>query len=174
MMRQTRNIALCGVLAAVAVSVMVLGGSIPMATYCTPVLASLLLVPVTELCGTRLAWAWFAAVAVLGGLLCPDLEAAALFICLGYYPILQRRLYRIRRKPLRFLAKLLVFNTAIAVMYFGLIFLRGLEAVADSFAQEAPWVLILTWLLGNVVFFTTDLVLLRAAALLRHRLKKRR
>ena len=75
---------------------------------------------------------------------------------------------------LRFLAKLLVFNTAIAVMYFGLIFLLGLEAVADSFAQEAPWVLILTWLLGNVVFFTTDLVLLRAAALLRHRLKKRR
>ena len=169
----TRQAALGGVLAALAVTVMALGGFIPVATYCTPVLAALLLLPVVELCRKPLAWAWYVAVAVLSALLCPDVEAAVLFACLGYYPILQRDLHRVRRRPLRIMLKLLVFNVAVVVMYVILIFLLGLENVAREFTQEAPWVLILAWLLGNVTFGLTDLVLLRFAALLKNRLKKR-
>lgn len=173
-MGKTRQIALCGVLAALAVAVMALGGSIPMATYCVPVLAALLLVPITELCGRRLAWAWFLAVSVLGALLCPDIEASALFLCLGYYPIIQRDLLRIPNPALRLLSKLLLFNAAIALMYLGLIFLLGLESVARNFIQEAPWILVLTWVLGNGTFWMTDLLLLRLTALLRHRLSRKK
>ena len=59
-------------------------------------------------------------------------------------------------------------------MYVILIFLLGLENVAREFTREAPWVLILAWLLGNVTFGLTDLVLLRFAVLLKNRLKKQR
>ena len=82
----SKEIALCGVLAALALTVMILGGMFPAASYCCPVLACILLVPVVETCGRRIAWAWYGAVALLSCLLCPDPEAAALFLFLGYLP----------------------------------------------------------------------------------------
>ena len=100
----SKQMALCGVLAALAVSTMVLGGLFPAATYFCPVLACLMLVPVTQTCGRRIAWAWYGAVAILSCLLCPDVEASALFVFLGYYPIVKGRLDRIRLRPLRWLS----------------------------------------------------------------------
>ena len=44
-------IALCGVLAALATALMLLGGIFPGATYCAPLLASLVLIPAQEECG---------------------------------------------------------------------------------------------------------------------------
>ena len=85
----SKEMALCGVLAALALTVMILGGMFPAASYCCPVLACILLVPVVETCGRRIAWAWYGAVALLSCLLCPDPEAAALFLFLGYYPIIK-------------------------------------------------------------------------------------
>ena len=55
----SKEIALCGVLAALALTVMILGGMFPAASYCCPVLACILLVPVVETCGRRIAWAWY-------------------------------------------------------------------------------------------------------------------
>ena len=90
-----KRMALGGILAALAVMVLALGGLIPAAAYCAPVLASAMLVPVISVCGCRLAWAWYAAVAILGSLLCPDPETAAVFVFLGYYPIVQAKLNRL-------------------------------------------------------------------------------
>lgn len=61
----SKEMALCGVLAALALTVMILGGMFPAASYCCPVLACILLVPVVETCGRRIAWAWYGAVALL-------------------------------------------------------------------------------------------------------------
>ena len=49
-----KEIALCGVLAALGVSVMALGGLFPMAAYCCPVLVMLMLSP----CWGPAAGAW--------------------------------------------------------------------------------------------------------------------
>ena len=108
----SKEMALCGVLAALALTVMILGGMFPAASYCCPVLACILLVPVVETCGRRIAWAWYGAVALLSCLLCPDPEAAALFLFLGYYPIIKGPLDRISPALLRALAKLALFLVA--------------------------------------------------------------
>ena len=86
------RIALGGVLAALAVVIMSLGGLIPVMTYVSPMLCALLLKIVLELCGVRIAWAWYGAVALLAALLSADKEAAAVFIFLGYYPIVKPQL----------------------------------------------------------------------------------
>ena len=65
-------IALCGVLAALATALMLLGGIFPGATYCAPLLASLVLIPAQEECGPRAAWGLFTAAALLSLLLCAD------------------------------------------------------------------------------------------------------
>ncbi len=161
--------ALCGVLAALAVTVMVLGGVIPVATYCTPLLAAIMLIPVLEQCGKKLAWAWFVSVAVLASLLCPDTEAAILFWCIGHYPIVRQDLNRIRVKALRIPAKLLVFNLALVLMAALMSLVFGLGQVMENLLQDGPWVFVLTLLLGNGVFLLTDQVLHRIGAIFRRR-----
>ena len=83
------GIALGGLLAAMAVVVMGLGGLIPVATYVCPIICTMFLAVFRKLCGNRLAWAWYGVVAILSALFSPDKEAVAVYVFLGYYPILK-------------------------------------------------------------------------------------
>ena len=84
--------ALGGVMAALAVVILSLGGLIPLATYICPMLCILLVKTVLQICGPRIAWAWYGSVSILSMLLGPDKEAAAVFGFLGYYPIVKPKL----------------------------------------------------------------------------------
>ena len=148
--------ALGGVLAALAVVVMAMGGLIPVATFVCPVICMLLLKSVRSLCGDRMAWAWYGAVAILCALLAPDKEAAALFVFLGYYPILKPRL---DGRKLSWLWKVLLFNVAIFAMYGLLIHLLGMAQIAQEYGQMGFWMTLVTLLLGNVTFVLLDVVL---------------
>ena len=55
---EAKSIALGGVLAALAVVIMCMGGLIPVATYVCPTLCMIALCFVVQLCGKRIAWAW--------------------------------------------------------------------------------------------------------------------
>ena len=148
--------ALGGVLAALAVVVMSLGTVIPVATYICPMACMLLQQVVLNTCGSRTAWAWYGAVAVLSVLLAPDKEAAAVFVALGYYPILKPRL---DGKKLSWLWKGLLFNGAILIMDWGLIHLLGLAALAEEFSQAGTVMTVIMLVLGNVIFFLLDRLL---------------
>lgn len=151
-----KNMALGGVLAALSVVIMCLGGLIPLATYVCPMLCALLLKTVLQLCGSRVAWAWYGAVAILSLLMGPDKEAAAVFTFLGYYPILKPKLDRMK---LKWLWKLLLFNAAILAMYWLLIHLFGMAQVAAEFSEMGTALLIVTLILGNVCFVLLDKLL---------------
>lgn len=153
-----RQIALGGVMAALAVCIMCLGGLIPVATYVCPMLCMILLAFVTRLCGMRIGWAWYGAVGLLSALLGPDKEAAALFLCLGYYPIVKPGLDKSR---LRILWKLLLFNGATSAMYWVLIRLLGMEQLAAEFAESGRWMLAVMLVLGNLTFLLLDVLLKR-------------
>ena len=123
--------------------------------------------------GGNLRQAWYGAVALLSCLLCPDPEAAALFLFLGYYPIIKGPLDRISPALLRALAKLALFLVACALMYTALLFVLSLEQVAETFRQEAPWMLAVGLALGILTFFLTDFLLTRLEAMWRRRTGKR-
>lgn len=150
--------ALGGVMAALAVSVMCLVGLIPLATYVCPMVCILILDFVRRRCGDRIGWAWWLAVAVLSVLLGPDKEAAFLFLFLGFYPIVRPKIEKIR---LALLVKLAVFNAAVLAMYWILIRLLGMEQIAADFAELGEAMLIVTLIMGNVTFFLLDLILRR-------------
>ena len=149
-------IALGGVMAALAVVIMSLGGLIPVATYVCPMLCALLLQLVLKLCGSRIAWAWYGAVAILGLLMSPDKEAAAVFVFLGYYPIVKPWLDRRRAK---WLWKGLLFNGATLLMYWLLMHLFGMAAVTEEFQDLGIAMTAVLLILGNVTFFLLDKVL---------------
>lgn len=157
-MRQNdaKSIAIGGMMAAVAIVIMCMGGIIPIATYVCPMLGAILLAIVVKLCGKRIGWAWYAAVALLSLLLGPDKEAAIVFVFLGYYPIVKGW---VDRRKLPFLWKLLIFNTAIAVMYALMIYLFRLEQVVQEFQGLGIVLTVITLILGNAALFMLDLAL---------------
>ena len=150
------NIALGGVLAALAVVIMSMGTLIPVATYVCPMFSALILQLVLKTCGTRLAWAWYGAVAILSLLLAPDKEAAAVFLALGYYPILKPKFDRKRGKHFW---KLLFFNAVILLTYWLLMHLFGFEQIATEFSEMGTMLTAVMLLLGNVTFFLLDKLL---------------
>lgn len=160
-MNQKRNtpasvIALGGVMAALAVVIMSLGGLIPVATYVSPMLCALLLQMVLKMCRERIAWAWYGAVAILACLMSPDKEAAAVFVFLGYYPIVKPKL---DRHKLRWVLKALLFNVSVFVMYSLLMKVFGMDALNEEFSDMGIWMLALLVILGNVTFFLLDRLL---------------
>lgn len=150
------NMALGGILAALAVVIMSLGTLIPVATYVCPMLCFLLLELVRKVCGYRAAWAWYGAVAILGLLMAPDKEAAAVFAALGYYPLVKPKL---DRKKAKWLWKGLLFNASVLVLYWLLMHLFGFDQIAAEFAELGKTMTLLTLVLGNITFFLLDRLL---------------
>ena len=151
-------IALGGMLAAVTVVLMTVGTVIPIATYAAPVLCMAVGQVVLRLCGCRIAWAWYGAVSILGLLLAPDKEAAAVFVALGYYPIVKPDL---ETKKLPWLRKGLLFNCSILLMYWILMYVMGLDALKAEFSGMGIAAAALLLFLGNVTFFLFDRALTR-------------
>jgi hypothetical protein len=160
-----KQIALGGVMAALAVVIMCLGGLIPVATYVCPMLCAVLLMIVMSQTGKKIAWAWYGAVAVLSLLLGPDKEAAAVFVFLGYYPIIKPWL---DQRKLAFLWKLVLFNVAIFAMYGMLIYLFGLTDLASDFQEAGMILTAITLVLGNATLFILDALLTLLAKRKKH------
>ena len=168
--KRTAQLALAAVLCALAVTVMMLGGLIPAATFCCPMLAGFLTIPILCECGAGMALCAWAAISILSCLLGPDKEAAAIYLFLGWYPVLRPKLEKLRQ-PLRFLLKLLIFNCAVFAVYSLLLFVLGLESLRAEFSDMGKIMLLVTLVLGNGIFILFDFVLPRLELLYRCRFR---
>jgi hypothetical protein len=149
-------VALGGVLAALAVVIMCMGGLIPVATFICPAVCMMIQAVVLRRCGRKVAWAWYGAVAILSLLMGPDKEAAAVFVFLGYYPILRPRLNRM--KP-NWLWKGLYFNAVIAVLYTLLLQVLGMAEILEDYAEMGTVMTVAMLIMGNITFFLLDRLL---------------
>ena len=167
---KSRQMALCGLLTALAVVVMVLSGAIGIGTFVGPVLAMVVLLPVLEEYGSKTAAVAYVATAILGLLLVPELELAMVYAAFGWYPILHPHIARISSRLLRLLIKIGVCSAVILVLY-GVV-LRFLGMTADLIGATPLFHLTLL-VLGNVTFVMMDLAFRRLTFLWRQKLRKR-
>lgn len=151
-----KDVAIGGMLAALAVIIMCLGGLIPASTFVCPMICCFMTQMVLRRCGARIAWAWYGAVAILSVLMGPDKEAAAVFAFLGYYPIIKPWM-DCRKLPL--LWKTVYFNAVILAMYAILIHLFGMQELASEYRELGYAMTILMLILGNITFFMLDRLL---------------
>ena len=170
--KQSMMAAFCGMAAGLSMAVMLLGGVIPIATFCCPALAGLALIPLVFDCGKTYALSAYAAIAVLSLMLCPDKEAAMLFAFLGYYPVLKWPMdLRIRNPWLRRLAKLLLWNLALGTMYALIFYVFRLDQVLKDYQDMSRAMAVAMLLLGNLTLALYDIVLLRFSILYINRLR---
>lgn len=163
------SISLGGILAALAVVLMSLGGLIPIATYVCPMLCMILLLVVIVSTNTRIAWAWYIAVALLSVLLSPDKEAAGVFVALGYYPMIRPKLESL---PGKWLWKLLLFNGAILSLYAIFMYVISMQELLTEFTELGIIGSAFTLVLGNVCFLLLDLTIKQFYRKLVYKLKK--
>ena len=154
-----RKIALCGMMVALGAMVMMLGGVIPVMTFCSPAIAGLTLLPVLSEYGRKWALAAWVAVAALSLMLSPDKESALLFAFLGHYPATKVVLERIRRRPLRVLAKLALFNAAAGLMLLGVAYVFNMGYILREYAEMSRILLIAFAVLANVTLLLYDRLL---------------
>lgn len=143
-------------MAALAVAVMCMGTLIPAATFICPMICICLQAVVLKKCNSRIAWAWYGTVAILSLLMAPDKEAAAVFVFLGYYPIVKPKLDKL---PLRWLWKGILFNVSVCMMYWMLMHLFGMAQLIEEFAEMGTIMILVTLLMGNATFFLLDRLL---------------
>ena len=109
-----------------------------------------------------LCLAMFFASAMLSLLLAPDKEAAAIFLALGYYPIVKPKLDR-KPKIRRWVGKFLLFNVSILAVYAVLLFVLRLDALREEFSAMSGALLAGFLLGGNFLFWLDDRLLGRFA-----------
>ena len=150
-------VALCGMVVALSVVLMLLGAILPIAMFIAPAAGGLLIGAVAEECGRRYAWITYGAASVLGVLFVPDKETALFFVALlGYYPLVKPRLDRIRPAPLRVGAKLLLCNGAVLLLYGLLYLLFPAGQGSDAFQLAAVALAAVTLAIGNAAFLLFD------------------
>ncbi len=170
-MKRSKRMALTGMLCALAVVIMMLGGLVPLATFCCPALAGLMLIPIFVECGERMSWCAYVAIAALSLILCPDKEAALLLAFIGYYPILRWRLDQIRGGALRVLAKLAVFNLAVVAMYALSILVLRMDQILAEYREMGIALTAACLLIGNVTLLLYDRLIKVMTALYVNRLR---
>lgn len=150
----TKRLTVCAVLSALGVTVSWLGSLVGVLDLCTPLLTSLLLVPVVIEYGKGYPWGVWLATTVLSLLLLPSKSPAAVYLVFGYYPILKAYLERLRPLPC-ILLKQLLFVAVDAVLIYGSNFIMGVEE------NLPPWYPVALAVGGYLVLNLTDIVLTR-------------
>ena len=132
----SRKIALCSIMAALGTVIMLTGGLIPIFTYCSPLIAALLLIPVCEEAGKAYSWMVWLVTAVLSLLTGIDKEASFFYLFLGFYPIIKPALDRIPVRLLRFAAKCFLFTACVCAMYGIICFIFKIDDIINSFTAS--------------------------------------
>lgn len=147
---------------------------IPIATYTMPALAGMVLIVVVIENGYSTAWMVYVAVGFLSLFICPDKEAAMLFVgFFGYYPILKGKLEKIKKRSMEYLSKFSIFNLAMILNYLVIIYLFGIQDILEDVGPLGKFSVLLLLLMGNVVFFVYDIALSRIITAYRMVLRKK-
>ena len=164
-MKQTKRMAMCGMMAALSVVLMVLGGALGLGMYVSPLLAGLCLIPIGNAYGKKYQVILWLAVSTLSLLLVPNIEESLMYLCLfGCYPILRPQFQKLP-KVLRFITKLLFFT----VVFTALQLLITLVLVPEVMGTGMMVALIV---LADVTLMVYDFVLPRVEWLLQKKLGK--
>ena len=167
---KSKQMALCGLLTALAVVCMILASAIGIGTFAGPLLAMIALLPLLEEYGPKTALAAYVAAAILGFLIAPELELSLVYAAFGWYPVLRPRLNRLASRPARLLLKTVICVAVILLLYGVLLNLLGMTA---DLANAAPLLNLFLLILGVLTFLMMDLALERATFLWHKKFRKR-
>ena len=167
-------IALCGMMTALSVVLMLAGGVMLIATYAAPLLASALLLPPMLEYGRKAGWTCWLATGLLALILGLDKEAAFFYLFIGWWPLVKWQLEkRVPGKGVRLAVKLAVFLAAVCLMYAFLGFVLHLDAIVGEFAEMGRWMTAAFFVMMTLCLLLYDRLLMPLVLLYARRLRPR-
>lgn len=152
-MKKTGKTALAGMLTALSVTLLYVGGALWALAYTMPLVCSILLVPAIDLADKRTAARIYIATAFIALFLVPEKETALLYSSFfGYYPLLRENWQRCRPTWLRALGKLILFNITMLFSQLMLIYVFGIPF--ENFLGK--WGMVLFVISLNLLFLLFD------------------
>ena len=167
---KSKQMALCGLLCALAVVCMVLASAIGIGTFIGPILAMAMLLPILEEYGAKIMAVSYVATAVLGILLVPELEMAMVYAAFGWYPLLRPWINCLPSFLLQLLIKAGL-GAGVILLLYGVL-LRVLGMTADLIGSAKAFNILLT-VMGIITFLTMDVMLEQLTILWHNRFRKR-
>ncbi len=144
-MKDVRNLAYCGIFAALSVTIMFLGGVISLLSYSiSGICGSFLVIAMVEM-GKAKAFFIYVVTSVLSLIFVSQKSIVFSYIfLLGYYPILKTYIEKLQLVIYRYILKISVFVVSIC-LYLGMfIVFFGV----DLFGKYSVWI----WILGGLIF----------------------
>ncbi len=161
-MKRTSKITLCAVCSALSVVFMLLG-YFPYLTYAVPAVAGLfVMIPLIEV-GTSYAFASYAVSSAIVFLVAEPETKVLYILLLGYYPIVKALIERLRKAPLEWVLKLILFNVTVAATYFALKFLTNIDV--EDFGPLGKYGAYVFVVLCNIAFVMYDIAVSRISVL---------
>ena len=159
MRKRTRQIAVSGMMVALAVAILMMGGVIPAATFVGPALAGLMLIPVFAEGGQKLALGAWLAISALSLILCADKEAALLFAFLGWYPAMKWKLEEKLKGWKGVPVKLVIWNACAGAMAAMIFFVLRMDQVIAEYREMGRAMLAGFVVLANITLLVYDRLL---------------
>lgn len=153
-MKNSIKTAMCGVITALSVALMFLGGIMFVFVYIMPMLTSVFMIMLKKTFSTSGAVITYISTSILSLMLVPEKECALMYVLFfGYYPIIYHLLERIKLTPLKWFAKLVVFNVSLLSVQLLLIYAFRIPFLSEG---EGIAVIIIFAVLMNILFIIYD------------------
>lgn len=160
--KKTKLVALCGIIAAASVVVM-LGSYIPFFTYAMPAVAGAFLIVIVLEANKKYAVADYAAVSILSLLLCEKESALCYALLFGFYPIVKGLIEKIDRRVVEWIIKIVLFNVMFTAILLLATYVFGIDA--EEMGDLGKYSAIIMYLLGNFMFVLYDIALTTVVSL---------
>ena len=159
MRKNTFRTALGGMLSALAITFMFLGGVFPFAEYVGPALASICVFIFKCEYGSKASLIMYIAVSLLALFVSPNLESSLLFAAfLGWYPIVKDTIEAKTKRPITYIVKFFTVNIPILLLYYVLLNVLKLPSLEEDLTG-GPWLIATLIVLYNITFIFFDRLL---------------
>ena len=152
-MKISAKIALSGVMTALSITLLYLGGIMWIFCYIMPQLCALLMIAVIDAADKKTAALVYAAVSIISIFAVSDKETVLTYIFFfGFYPIIRDNLMKIKSKWLSLIVRFIIFNAGIIASQLILVYVFGIPF--DEFLGR--WGIVIMLLLANLIFIMFD------------------
>ncbi len=164
MKNKTKNTAVCGLITALSVVLMMLTTLVPVFMYVIPIITGLLVLFVSDIANKKWGLGVYFSTAFLSLLLITDKEAALTYaLFFGYYPLIKDIIERLP-KGVEWLLKMVVFNVAAVSIGAISFFLFGVSG--EEYNEFGRYTIPILLIMANVAFILYDICLTRNRVLL--------
>ena len=167
-----KTLALCSMLAALGVVVLLLGSFIEVLDLSAAMFASLIVVIAVIEAGKYWPWLTYAVTALTALLLLPYKVPAIMYLLAGYYPIIKEKLEKLP-KIVAWVIKLIIFNVSLSLVLLALkLFLPGVSIELIPGLRDL-YTYLIYYVAGNIIFVLYDVLLTRLVSFYIFKLRDR-